>query len=130
MRDIGVVAAPALNLDLKLPAAGGRWNLGFLAAAIYGERRYFGYYYDVAPADATVERPAYRTRGGYGGWQAIAAISRRFDRIWVGGFIKFDSVRGAVFADSPLVTKWQQVSGGVGISYIFAVSEQRVERDE
>jgi outer membrane scaffolding protein for murein synthesis (MipA/OmpV family) len=130
VRDVGVVAAPALNLDLKLAAAGGRWNLGLLAAAIYGDRRYFGYYYDVAAADATVGRPTYRARGGYGGWQAIAAISRRLDRIWLGGFIKFDSVRGAVFADSPLVTKWQQVSGGIGITYIFAVSEQRVEREE
>ena len=52
-------------------------------------------------------RPTAR-RGGYAGWQALAATSRRFGRTWVGAFVRYDSLRGAVFESSPLVRRDQR----------------------
>ena len=132
LRDVGLIAAPHLNLDLRLPmaaAASERWNVGFVLGALAGSRRHHAYFYDVEPRYATATRPAYRATGGAGGWQAIVGVSRRMGRWWVGGFAKYDEVRGAVFADSPLVTARSYVSGGVAFSYVFAESARRVEAE-
>jgi hypothetical protein len=70
-----------------------------------------GYFYDVPAANATATRPEYRASGGFGGWQALAALSHRKDRWWFGAFIKYDNVSDAVFANFALVTQRRQVSG-------------------
>ncbi len=128
VRDVGYIAAPQLNLDLRWPSAtaADRWNLGLLVEVPFSDRRLNEYFYGVSPADATATRPAYRARSGYGGWQALAAMSRRVDRWWFGGFIKYDDVSNSVFADSPLVTQKRQVSGGFAVVYVFARSATMV----
>ena len=60
--------------------------------------------------------------GGYAGWQALAAGSRRFGRLWVGGFARYDSLRGAVFESSPLVRRDHDLTVGLGVSWVFASS--------
>jgi MipA family protein len=125
---VGYVFAPQLNLDLRWPSATApdRWNLGLLVEVPFSDRQLNGYFYDVPAADATATRPEYRASSGYGGWQALAALSHRKDRWWFGAFIKYDNVSGAVFADSPLVTQRRQVSGGIAVSYVFARSSTLV----
>lgn len=128
LRDVGYVAAPQLNLDLRWPSATAddRWNIGLLVEVPFADRRLNDYFYGVSAADATPTRPAYRARSGYAGWQALAAMSRRVDRWWFGGFIKYDDVSNSVFADSPLVTQRRQVSGGFAVIYVFARSSTLV----
>jgi outer membrane scaffolding protein for murein synthesis (MipA/OmpV family) len=128
VRHVGYVFAPQLNLDLRWPSAtaADRWNLGLLVEVPFSDRRLNGYFYSVSAADATATRPEYRARSGYGGWQALAALSHRVDRWWFGGFIKYDNLTDAVFADSPLVTQRRQVSGGFAVSYVFARSATMV----
>lgn len=122
-RAIGWVAAPNLNLDVT-QAEG--WNLGLKLGPLYGSRRYHGYFYDVASAEATATRPAHRARGGAGGWDYTAALSRRFREHWIGAFVRYDSLSGARFADSPLVRKHRNVSFGIAVSWIFATSSTLV----
>ncbi len=128
VRHVGYVFAPQLNLDLRWPSASAadRWNLGLLVEVPFSDRRLNGYFYNVSSADATATRPEYRARSGYGGWQALAALSHRVDRWWFGGFIKYDNLSGAVFDDSPLVTQRRQLSGGFAVSYVFARSSTLV----
>ena len=64
--------------------------------------------------------------GGYSGLQLVAAASKRFDKLWVGGFIKYDDLSHAVFADSPLAERRNNVSAGIAVAWIFAQSQQRV----
>ena len=123
---IGWTAAPVLNLDL--PRNG--WNLGLQAGPVYGSRRFNGYFYDVLPAEALPDRPAYRARAGYAGAQATVALSKRFDRVWLGLFARADSLRGAVFEDSPLVRRTSNVSAGIALSYVFAQSADLVATDD
>lgn len=128
LQDIGYITTPQLNLDLRWPAetTGPRWNLGLVGAVVLADRRFNQYFYGVSAADATATRPQYRASSGYGGWQAIAALSRRFDRFWFGGFVKYDDLSGARFEDSPLVTQRRQVSAGFAVTYIFAQSSRMV----
>ncbi len=128
VKDAGTLFFPHVNLDRKFDWAGRRFNLGTLAGVQFGDRRYHDYFYGVAPANATADRPAYSASGGYAGWQAIAALSATAGRIWVGGFVKLDSVRGAVFDDSPLVRRNTNFSAGIGASYVFARSSQQGPR--
>ena len=125
---VGYVTAPQLNLDMRFPSptAPDRWNIGLLIEAPFSDRKLHNYFYGVSAADATATRPQYSARSGYGGWQTLAAMSRRTERWWIGGFIKYDNVGGAVFADSPLVTQKRQWSGGIALVYIFARSATQV----
>ena len=78
----------------------GGWHLGVLGGPVFADRRYHDYYYGVDAVDATATRPAYRARGGYAGWQALVATSRRIGSAWVGAFVRYDSLDGAVFASA------------------------------
>ncbi|MFO1266697.1 MAG: MipA/OmpV family protein [Rubrivivax sp.] len=117
-RAIGWTAAPYLTAEWQQRG----WDLGVRAGGLWGDRRFNGYTYDVAPEFATATRPAYRAAAGYAGWQLTAGASRRFESLWLGGFLRADSVRGAVFAGSPLVTRRTTWSAGIALSWIFARS--------
>jgi len=122
LQGAGFSTSPVLNLDVD--AAG--WNIGFQGGPVAGSRRQHAYYYDVEPAFATATRPAYSAPGGGAGWRATLALSRRFGDFWFGGFIRGDSLSGARFDDSPLVTQRQNVSAGFVLSWIFARSSRYV----
>ena len=127
-RAIGVTFSPNLNLDIRNFA--GRWNLGLLGGPVYADRRHHQYFYGVAPEFATASRRAYEASGGYAGWRAVTAFSRRLGNAWLGGFVRYDDLDGASFASSPLVRRERSFTAGFGISWIFAVSKQRVAIDE
>jgi len=125
---IGFTSTPNLNLDLSNLAGG--WRLGLLTGPVFADRRYHQHYYGVAPADATPQRPAYEARAGYGGWQALAAASRRFGNTWVGAFLRLDDLHGAVFESSPLVRRDYAVAGGVAVAWVFAQSGRIVQSED
>jgi outer membrane protein len=122
-RMIGWNATPNLNLDIENLKG---WNLGLQAGPVFASRGLHGHYYDVSATDATASRSAYRARGGAGGMQALAALSRRVDNHWTGFFIRYDNVSGARFADSPLVHRREHLSFGVAMSWVFATSSRQV----
>jgi outer membrane scaffolding protein for murein synthesis (MipA/OmpV family) len=129
-RSIGWVATPHLNLDLAGRGWLAGWNLGLLTGPIYGSKRQHQYFYGVAPQFATATRPAYDAPGGYAGLQFLAALSRRFDGFWLGGFVRADTLRGAAFEASPLLKRGTYVAAGVGIAWVLGTSQQRVEAQE
>jgi len=128
-RHIGWIFQPNLSLDFKNVLENRGWNLGLRASLIYTDRRYNQYFYAVDPMFATADRPAFNPSGGYGGTTLLAALSKRFPNFWVGAFAKWDSVGGAVFADSPLVRTRSNLSGGLGIAWILGASNTKVEAE-
>jgi outer membrane protein len=127
VRQVGWVFHPHLNLDVADPLGYEGWNLGLLAGPLVADRRYHRYFYGVEPSFATASRPAYSAGGGYAGTQFIAALSKRYRQFWVGGFVKWDTLSGAAFADSPLVKDKQGVAAGFSIAWILGESKTRVE---
>jgi outer membrane protein len=129
-RDIGWVVHPKLNLDITdIPGLGG-WNFGLLAGPLFGDQRQHAYFYGVDPQYATATRPAYTAEAGYAGMQYLASVSKRFRKVWVGAFVRYDSLAGARFEDSPLVRSKDYFAGGVAVSWIFGESSTRVHVDE
>jgi MipA family protein len=127
-RAIGTTFAPNLNLDLL--ETGGGWNIGLLGGPLFADRRYHERLYGVDAAYATAQRPAYRAAGGYSGWQALASVSRRFDGLWFGAFLRYDNLRGAAFADSPLVRRDNALTLGFGLSWVLSTSSELVATTE
>jgi len=127
VRHVGWMFQPRVNVDVRDPLGNAGWNLGLLAGPLYSDRRYNRYIYAVEPPYATATRPAYSAGGGYAGIQLIAALSKRYREFWVGGFLKWDTLNGAVFADSPLVRDKQGVAAGFSVAWIFGKSKTLVE---
>ena len=128
-RQAGWIFQPNLSLDFRNVLGTRGWNLGLQGSLIYADRRYNQYFYAVDPIFATAERPAFNPSGGYAGTAVIATLSKRFSNFWIGGFAKWDSVGGAVFADSPLVKSRGNLSGGLGVAWILRASSANVEAD-
>ncbi|MFA6147056.1 MAG: MipA/OmpV family protein [bacterium] len=128
-RDAGVSVSPSLNFDVS--GIGGRpWQLGMVTGPIFATRRQHQYYYGVSEIDARPDRPAFDARGGYAGMQFLVALSRRFEKAWFGAYARYDTLRGAVFEDSPLVRRNYYVSAGFAVAWIPLQSSRTVERDD
>lgn len=127
---VGWQFTPQLALDLLDPAAWQGWNLGVLAGPVFGTRQQHAYFYSVLDRYATPLRSAYVAPGGYAGWQVLASVSKRFPTYWVGGFVRYDSLQGAVFNDSPLVTSRHYLAAGFAIAWILTESSMRVASEE
>lgn len=125
-QDLGWTLSPVLNLDMQ--HAG--WNIGVQGGPLFGSRRHHAYFYDVAPVYATGSRAAYTAKGGYGGWRLTTGVSRRFGSMWVGGFLRTDSVARAAFEPSPLVRQRMHLSFGLAVSWVLATSAERVSLDD
>lgn len=123
---LGWTANPVLNLDLFWQG----WGLGVQAGPMWATRQYNAYFYDVAPTHATATRAAYSAPSGNAGWRWTAGASRRYGKLWVGGFVRGDSLSGAVFDASPLVKQRNALSFGLAMSWVFAVSDERVAIDD
>lgn len=105
--------------------------MGLLAGPMYGsERNHDYFFYTVAPQYASAGRPAFDAKGGYAGSQFMMTASKRYPKYWLGVFARWDSLEGAVFADSPLVKSENYFAAGIGIAWILGESSIRVEAVE
>lgn len=127
---IGWNFSPRLNLDVQDIAGHAGWNFGIGAGPLFAARKYHQYFYSVDPQYATLDRPAYEAKGGYSGTQFISALSKRFTNYWVGAYIRYDTLQGAAFEDSPLVKQKYYVAGGIGIAWMIRESSRTVESDD
>ncbi|HEX3914480.1 MAG TPA: MipA/OmpV family protein [Steroidobacteraceae bacterium] len=126
-RIIGWTFSPRLNLDLKDPFGLPGWNLGLLAGPLFADRRYHDYYYSVAAQFASASRPEFSAQGGYAGTQTLAALSKRYPKFWVGAYLRYDTLAGAAFVDSPLVQRKSYWTGGFGFAWMIQKSARTVE---
>jgi len=126
-RIIGWTFSPRFNVDLRDPFGLVGWNLGLLAGPLFADHRYHDYFYSVAPQFANPSRPEFQAKGGYAGTQTLAAMSKRYPKFWVGAYMRYDTLAGAAFVDSPLVQRKSYWTGGFGFAWMIRKSSQIVE---
>lgn len=127
---IGWVFSPRINLDLDNVAGYAGWNFGLGAGPIFADDKFHEYFYSVAPQFATADRPAYEAEGGYSGMHFLTSLSKRFPDYWVGAYMRYDTLSGAAFDDSPLVRSKHYLSGGFGIAWMIGQSKRMVESED
>ncbi|MGA9852079.1 MAG: MipA/OmpV family protein [Gammaproteobacteria bacterium] len=115
----GYVAAPRLELGYQIGEDEHAFNIESSLSALYGNRDYFQYIYDVMPQYATAERPVYAASGGYGGYTLeVGGSLHRGDMVY-GSFISYTDLTGASFTASPLVSRTHEMTFGVMAAWIF-----------
>lgn len=128
---IGWVFNPHLDYVRLIPMEGGRLRLVASWGPLWATEENHDYYYQVDPAYATAGRPAYDAHGGYSGSRFMVTMGKRLNSRWVmGGFLRYDDLHGAAFADSPLVRRKDSWMAGVAFTWIFARSEETVEYEK
>jgi hypothetical protein len=120
----GAVFHPNLALDTH----NGSWELGASVGPLFASEAYHDYYYSVPAAYVTPQREQYQAEGGYSGFRLTMGASRYFGNFWLGAFVRYDNLDGAVFADSPLVEQNSAMMGGVALSWIFRRSKRVIQR--
>jgi outer membrane protein len=125
--EIGWVLDPHLNLDIDSPGGAAGWKLGFLTGPLFATRDYNDYFYTVAPQYATSQRPAYQASAGFSGTQVEMSLTKRYPRYWVGAYLRYDTLSGATFADSPLVKSDSYWSAGIAFAWMIGQSSRLVE---
>ena len=128
-RSIGWVFSPRINIDVDNIADRG-WNFGFGAGPVYADDKFHDYFYSVDARYATAERPEYEAHGGYSGLYFLTSLSKRFPKYWVGAYMRYDSLSGAVFENSPLVRSNGYWAGGFGIAWMIGQSKRMVQTDD
>ncbi len=98
------------------------WKLRAAIGPIYATSEFHDYYYSVETGDALPTRPVYDADGGYSGFRATFSYSKRFGQLWLGGFIRYDSLNDAVVEDSPLVSDKDAWLAGIAFGWVFSDS--------
>lgn len=116
----GRVYAPYLKYKWSWESRWDQFSEFFITVApTFGSERYHQYYYGVDQQYATASREQYRARGGYQGSRATVTYKYRAGPQWWGGFIQGETMRGAVYRDSPLVRTQNYFAIGLAASRVL-----------
>ncbi len=125
-RKPGVIGWTA-NTELHLATNVSGWDLTLQGGPVFNTRPYNQYFYDVSPAEARPGRQTYPSSGGAAGWVGTLSAARRWGPVWAGVYTQADALNGATFASSPLVRQRANISGGIGMSWVFKESTARAK---
>jgi len=86
---------------------------------VWGDKRYHNYLYGVTEELVTKNRPFYQAKAGYTGYKTSFGVSKTFNKLMVGGFIRHYSLKKSVIEQSPLKMKNSALYGSIYLSYVF-----------
>ncbi len=118
MENIGWVFQPRLSWR-KPTTRLGEWKLRFNIGPLYSSDEHHAYFYSVDSTEATTLRPAYSADGGFSGYRSEFTYSKRIGQYWLGGFLRYDSLRNSEIEDSPLVSETESWMGGIALAWVF-----------
>lgn len=124
---IGLAASPKLTYHRQARFADRYWLLGLTGGIELGSKKLHDFFYTVDPEFETADRPVFDADGGYAGTRFTLSAQGRRGRNWIGAFVRYDNVNGAVFDDSPLVRRTGNLSAGIVFAWFFAQSKRMVK---
>lgn len=122
LHDRGWAFEPELIYSRK-SESGWRYAMGL--GAITGDRRLADGFYGVRADQVLPDRAAYQARAGLIAWRLNTTFSKALGADWrVFGGLRLETVEGAANRDSPLVRRRAGTSVAIGLSYVFARSNE------
>ncbi len=122
LHDRGYTVTPSLSWQTELPHD---FSLGMRLGAPFSSQRTHDYYYGVAPAYATTDRPGYDADGGFAGINSQITVSRRTRHAWYGVFLANHFMEHSAIEDSPLIDDKTSWSAGIGATWLLFQSSER-----
>lgn len=130
LKSRGFLFAPELSYS-RTNVGGSAWTTSLAVGSSFGTAALGRYFYEVAPAFARPDRPAFAAEGGYLESSLTAAVSRQFRRkLTVFVFGRATSLHGASNADSPLLRDELNFTLGAGLTYSLRRSQQTVSAND
>ncbi len=116
---IGSIIQPQLVYRTRFS----EWTFSYRAGITYASNDYHNYYYSVAPEYVTAERPEFRAKAGYSGWNNNLSLSRSFShqgfQTRFAFFIRYDNIEHTDITDSPLVVDDHSMRGGIALIWVI-----------
>ncbi len=119
--NIGYLIEPRLSFNHRRSIKTGLAHKATIGLK-FATQDFHQYYYDVTEAFVTADRPEFNSDSGYGGSFVKYRISYKTGDFIYWAFLRYQSLRGAVFEDSPLVLDKDYYFVGIGFAWIFASS--------
>lgn len=119
--NIGYLLEPRFSFNHRRPGQTGLAQKATVGLK-FATQAFHAYYYDVAEEFATAARPSFSSSAGFGGSFAKYKISYKTHDYVYWAFVRYQSLRGAVFEDSPLVVQNDYYFVGLGFAWLFAGS--------
>jgi len=119
--NIGYLLEPRLSVNHRRSTKTGLAHKATIGLK-FATEDFHEYYYDVATEFVTATRAEFNSDSGYGGSFIKYRISYKTGDFVYWAFLRYQSLRGAVFEDSPLVLKKDYYLVGFGFAWIFANS--------
>ena len=122
VHDRGWAWAPRIEYDhiQGEPAHAFEFDASFWT--LWNDAKLNDYVYGVTPQFAGAGRPTFEPGGGYSGYTLDLGLSLHQGSLVYGCFLRYTNLNGAVFAASPLVTREQDVSVGLAVSWVIQSS--------
>lgn len=111
----GIVATPQLKYALNYSEF--EWT--FRIGAMFADKDYNSYFYDVENQYTTATRTAYKAHGGFSGYKSRIGVTYSKNDWWAGAFVSYINTNKAAFRDSPLVETSKAIYIGASIAYIL-----------
>jgi len=122
----GYAFAPYLEYVVRSRKPG-NWKVGLAFGPLYADEEYHNYFYEVTSEYATASRPEYHSQGGYSGSRFTLTMQKNIGDVWLGTFLRYDSLAQAAFEDSPLVATNIYHAFGFAMTWVFAKSKTLVK---
>lgn len=119
LRQVGVYTVPYFNFIHAPTPSVWNWSSELSVSPMFGDREYHEYFYNVDPQFATAERPTFRSRGGYSGFQTTLVLNKRLKHFVIIPFFRWDYLEKAAFEKSPLVKVKNYGLAGLGFFWVF-----------
>jgi outer membrane scaffolding protein for murein synthesis (MipA/OmpV family) len=95
------------------------YELQFHTGFMWSDSKYHNYLYGVGANDITNTRASYQAKAGYTAYKTSLGLSKRFDNLWAGAFVRHYSLNKSTISNSPLTERNAALYGGVFVAYIF-----------
>lgn len=103
------------------------WKTTISIGPLYADRDYHNYFYEVNPSYITTARSEYNATGGYSGARTTLIIRKHLtDKLQIGAFARFDTLKNSAFEESPLVSTKQYRALGIALIWMISQSDEMV----
>ena len=120
LSSIGWISHPRIYYKGLFGLGVRKWHISSSFGPVYANGNYNQFYYTVGSDYASVTRNEYQASGGFSGYRLNMGMTKRFNGYWLGMYIRYQNITGAVFEDSPLVNARDYWLIAFGASWLFA----------